>query len=176
MTIETGVRIPPSSIHARDLEGFLADAVRRAHPELDQLVLRAATNLKRSFNILSQEEARHMHPLSGRTAAAFRVLVMVWAFGPIEAKDVARLSGVSRQAVSGVLSSLERDSLVNRERATKADRRLAPITITPEGAELVEEHLAPQNNAQRAFFSSLSSEELRTLVGLLAKLIVGTHG
>jgi MarR family transcriptional regulator, organic hydroperoxide resistance regulator len=176
MTLDSELSAQPSSIHARDLESLLAAAVKRAHPELDQLVLKASTNLKRSFNILSQEEAREMHPSSGRTAAAFRVLVMVWAFGPIEAKDVARLSGVSRQAVSGVLSSLERDGLVTRERATKADRRLAPITISPEGAELVEEHLAPQNNAQRAFFSTLTRGELRTLVDLLAKVIVGHHG
>jgi DNA-binding MarR family transcriptional regulator len=166
----------PSSIHAADLERRLASAVAARVPGVDQRVLKAATNLKRAATVLDQVEIRDLHSFTGRTTAAFRVLVVIWAFGPTEAREVARLSGVSRQAVSSVLTTLERDGLISRERATKADKRLVPITITPEGAELVEQHLVPQNEVQQAFFEVLAPEELETLMDLLGRLIITAHG
>ncbi|MEU6644080.1 MarR family transcriptional regulator [Saccharomonospora sp. NPDC046836] len=168
-------RQPPSSISAKDLDGLLAETVSAQVRDLDQEVLRAATNLKRAATVLDQLEIRHVHGANRRTPAAFRVLVMIWAFGPIEAKDVSRLSGVSRQAVSGVLATLERDGLVSRERATKADKRLVPVTITQDGAELVEANLLPQHEVQQKFFEALSPDEVRTLIQLLSRIIVAAH-
>jgi DNA-binding MarR family transcriptional regulator len=165
----------PASISAKDMDAMLAAAVTHDHPELDREILRAATNLKRAATVLEQIETRLVHNTTGRTSAAFRVLVMTWAFGPIEAKDVSRLSGVSRQAVSGVLATLERDGLVSRERATKADKRLVPVTITTAGRELVEGNLLRQNEVQQEFFGGLSPEELQTLVTLLGRLVVAPH-
>lgn len=165
----------PSSISAKDMDGMLAAAVTGARPEIDQNVLRAATNLKRAATILEQVETHILHGATGRTPAAFRVLVMTWAFGPIEAKDVSRLSGVSRQAVSGVLATLERDGLVSRERATREDKRLAPITITAAGRSLVEDNVLHQNEIQKSFFGGLSAAELQTLIELLGRLILAAH-
>ena len=168
-------RVDPSEVHATDLELALAAAVAQLSDDVDPLVVKAATNLKRAATILDQIEVRELHSSTGRTTSAFRVLVMLWAFGPMEAKDVARLSGVSRQAVSTVLATVERDGLVTRERATKADKRLAPVTLSEAGAALVESHLVPQNKLQRAFFEALSPQEIATLVSLLGRLIVATH-
>src|SRR5690349_3799845 len=110
-----------SAVRADNFDEFLAGAVSRRTRNVDPLVLKAATNLKRAATVLDQIEQRELHPFTGRTTAAFRVLVMIWAFGPVEAKDVARLSGVSRQSVSAVLANLERDELVSRHRAAKVD-------------------------------------------------------
>ncbi|MER8073019.1 MarR family transcriptional regulator [Streptomyces sp. NPDC094034] len=172
---EQVARPVPSSISAKDMDAMLAATVTNGHPELSHDILRAATNLKRAATVLEQIETRMVHNTTGRTSAAFRVLVMTWAFGPIEAKDVSRLSGVSRQAVSGVLATLERDGLVGRERATKADKRLVPVTITEAGRDLVEGNLLRQNEVQQEFFGSLSSEEMQTLIELLSRLIVAAH-
>ena len=168
-------RQPPSSISAKDLDGLLAATVTAERSDIDKNVLRAATNLKRAATVLDQMEIRDVHSTTGRTPAAFRVLVMTWAFGPIEAKDVSRLSGVSRQAVSGVLATLERDGLVSRERATKADKRLVPVTITEAGAALVKENLVPQHHVQQRFLSALSPDELLTLTELLSRVVVAAH-
>jgi MarR family transcriptional regulator, organic hydroperoxide resistance regulator len=165
----------PTSVTAQGFDSAIAAAVLDGHPDIDAHVLRAATNLKRAATILDQTELQQLHSLTGCTTAAFRVLVIIWTFGPVEAKDVARLSGVSRQAVSSVLATLERDGLVHRERATKADKRLVPITVTGAGRALVDQHLGPQNKIQAAFFHALSSEELDIFVGLLTRLIVAAH-
>jgi DNA-binding MarR family transcriptional regulator len=165
----------PSSISAKDMDGMLAATTTIDRPEIDQEVLRAATNLKRAATVLEQIETRLVHNITGRTSAAFRVLVMTWAFGPIEAKDVSRLSGVSRQAVSGVLAILERDGLVSRERATKEDKRLVPITLTDAGRALVEDNLLRQNEVQQEFFGALAPGELQTLIQLLSRIVVAAH-
>jgi MarR family transcriptional regulator, organic hydroperoxide resistance regulator len=169
---EASSQVVPSEIHARDLELALANAVGRLSDDVDPLIVKAATNLKRAATVLDQIEIWNLHSSTGRTTSAFRVLVMVWAFGPMEAKDVARLSGVSRQAVSSVLATLERDGLVARERATKADKRLAPVTVSESGRELVENFLVPQNKIQRSYFEVLSRSEIETLLDLLSRLIV----
>lgn len=166
-------------VHATDMDWVLADILTSGHPEMDRDVSRAATNLKRAANILEQVEVRFVHNGTlvhngtGLTPAAFRVLLMTWAFGPVEAKDVARLSGVSRQAVSSVLANLERAGLVTRERAVKSDKRLVPVSLTAEGRALMEENVAHHNSVQARYFASLTRQELRTLTNLLRKLIVG---
>jgi len=165
----------PDPVSAKDMEGLLADAITARYPDVDQLALRAATNLKRAANILNQHEFLRLHPTTGSTPAAFRVLFMIWCFEPIEAKGIARLSGVSAQAVSGILANLERKGLITRSRS-RTDRRQAPITTTAQGSTLVLRNLRPQNEVQHSFFSgALSPDEVRTLIDLLARLIVAAH-
>lgn len=163
------------AISPGDLEGLLASAVIGKQADIDELSLRASINLKRASLVLNQREGHILQPATGRTAASLRVLTLVWAFGPIEAKDLARLSGVTRQAVSGCLATLERDALVQREYETEGDKRLMPITVTSAGHEFVEKYLVPQNEVHQGFFRALDEDELRTLVALLARLVVSDH-
>ena len=99
---------------------------------------------------------------------------MICCFEPIEAKDLARLAGVSRQAVSSVLTKLEAKGLVTRDQSL-VDRRLAHITTTPEGSSLVLGNLMPQNEVQHDFFSPLTPDELQTFIRLLSRIIVPTN-
>jgi DNA-binding MarR family transcriptional regulator len=160
----------PAPVSAADMAARLTAAAAAGREGLDPDVLSAATNLKRAATVLDQIETARVHAPAGQSPAAFRTLVMVHAFGPIAAKDVSRLAGVSRQAVSGVLATLERGGLVRRERATRADRRLAPVTITRKGRSTVDRLVGPQNRAQAAFFGGLDAAERRTLLDLLSRL------
>lgn len=162
-------------VAAHELESLLASAVTAREGDVDELALRASINLKRAAVVLNQREVSALHQVSGSSSASMRVLIMVWAFGPMEAKDLARLSGVTRQAVSGCLATLERDGLVRRERELSEDRRLVSITVTPSGREAVEGYLGPQNALHRVYFRSLEDSELETLVQLLSRLVVTGH-
>jgi len=164
----------PSSISAKDLDSLLTNAITAQYPDADQHALRAAANLKRATNILNQLEFLRLHPTTGNTPVAFRALFMIWCFEPIEAKDIARLSGVSPQAVSGVVLILERKGLISRT-ASRTDRRHAPIRTTPEGAALVVNNLRPQNEVQHRYFGALSPDEVHTLTELLTRLIIAAH-
>ncbi|MBM7368343.1 MarR family winged helix-turn-helix transcriptional regulator [Gordonia hydrophobica] len=103
--------------------------------------------------------------------SSFRVLWMVWLFGEVQARDLARLSGISRQATSTVLSTLESKGFVVRNRTSTTDRRLIAVTVTDEGARLVEESFLAQNRVDAAFFDVLSAQERRQFVGLLTRIL-----
>ena len=160
------------SVHASDLEDVIASIVTSEYPHVDERALRLATNLKRAANVLVQREESEIFSATNRSSAAVRALTMIWMFEPIEARDIARLSGFTRQAVSGVLTTLERDGFITRERGSSHDRRLAPVSITDAGRAFVERVIPEQNNTEATFFSVLDEHEQRQLTVLLSKLIV----
>lgn len=167
--------LDPAEVKASELGSLIADAVTTMDGRLDEQALQLATGLKRATNILAQLEDREMHRPAGRSAAAFRALVFIWIFGEVPARDLARLSGISRQAVSGVLTSLERDGLIVRTRGVEGDKRVAPIRVTPTGKRYVEKGIRQQNVVESEFLSPLSRDEMKTLTSLLTKLIVGNR-
>ena len=52
-----------------------------------------------------------MHRPRGFSWPGFRVLFVLRTAGPAEARQVAKLSGMSRAAVSALVNTLERDGL-----------------------------------------------------------------
>jgi DNA-binding MarR family transcriptional regulator len=155
-----------------DLAGVTAAKVTERHPELNARAMRLAFNFKRAATVLVQREEARFAGTTNRTVAAVRALTMIWMFEPVEARDLATLSGFSRQAISGVLTTLERDGLISRERGVHdADRRLAPISITDAGRGLLDTVLPQQNDADSDFFSVLSEREQKQLFTLTGKLI-----
>jgi DNA-binding MarR family transcriptional regulator len=170
----TTARQDARDVHSEDLEGAIASTVTHEFPELREEVLRLATNLKRAANVLIQREEAGLLHITRRSTALVRTLTMIWLFEPIEARDIVRLTGFSRQSVSGVLTTLERDGYIDRERGTSHDRRLAPVSISSKGRTMIELVIPKQNAIEADFFDSLTTEEQATLTELLAKVIVGS--
>ena len=84
--------------------------------------------------------------------AGFRVMFCVWVGGEAEPRDIARLSGLSRAAVSSVLNTLERDGLIERTRESH-DRRLVTVRLTDDGATRIVDAYRHQNDVEREFFA-----------------------
>jgi DNA-binding MarR family transcriptional regulator len=156
---------------AVDLAAATAARVTERHPELSSLAMQLAFSFKRASAFLVQQEESRFASTSSRTVAAVRVLTMIWMFEPVEARDIAVLSGSSRQAVSGVLLTLERDELITRERGVNSDRRLAPVSITEKGRALLDAILPQQNEADVEFFSALNEQDQAQLIALTDKLL-----
>ncbi|CDO90170.1 MarR family winged helix-turn-helix transcriptional regulator [Mycobacterium triplex] len=125
-------------------------------------------NLSRLHYRLSRDFER-LHRRRGWTWAGFRIMNVLWAIGASELRDVARLSGASRAAVSSALNTLERDGLVNRTRES-ADRRLVRVALTPHGRVALREAMREQGNREREWLSALTPLDQRRLNGLLAVL------
>jgi DNA-binding MarR family transcriptional regulator len=125
-------------------------------------------NLTKLFNRMSQD-FESVHRRLGWTWAGFRIMNLLWAMGPLEAREVARVSGSSRATISAVLGTLERDGLIARERRA-TDRRQVIVRLTPAGGERLEEGLRAQADRDRSWFSVLSSAEEDLLRGMLARL------
>ena len=111
-----------------------------------------------------------VHRPLGLSMAGFRVLFTVWVFGSLEVRDIARLSGVSRAAVSGVVTTLEREQLALRQR-DQADGRLASVRVTNAGVEKLRLAYGGQHRRERQLFGVLNEAELHAFTATLRKLL-----
>ncbi len=125
-------------------------------------------NLTRFWNRHSQD-AESLHRRLGWSWAGFRIMNILWAVGPLEARALTRMSASSRATISSVLSTLERDGMITRDR-TEADRRQVLVRLTPEGDARLQEGLRAQAERDRAWFAVLSPQEQEVLSGLLQRL------
>ena len=158
------------SLDGAEFERVAVDAVAAAVPEADLDALRASFDLIRASTRLVQRLEAEVHREAGWSMAGFRVMFCVWVGGELEPRDIARLSGLSRAAVSSVLNTLERDGLVDRFRESE-DRRLVTVRLTPDGARRLVEAYRRQNDVERDFFRSVPTGEIRRLARDLAALL-----
>ncbi|MFG1667908.1 MarR family winged helix-turn-helix transcriptional regulator [Streptomyces sp. Y7] len=157
---------------------FIDHAVERAGRELpgvDPLAMRLVLTLHRAANMLVYDLESTVHRPRGWSWPGFRVLFAIWLAGPVEAKKVAELSGMSRAAVSALVATLEKDGLVSKERAPY-DGRAVQLRLTDAGREAITSAFRAHNEREQEWAGSLSEDELHTLIALLGKLTThSTH-
>lgn len=173
---QPAVRSPsldPARVSVNEMADYIDSVLVSRHPDLDSDALRLSTNLKRTLTLLGHRESEAVHQHVDCPVAGFRVLAMLWIFGEMSTRDICKLSGVSRQALAGVLNTLEKRGLVERDRSTGTDRRQYKVGITTEGAQLIEPGLQMQNAVHSRFFDVLEPEEQRQLSSLLIKVVSG---
>jgi len=155
---------------AQSFERSALAAVSEAAPTTDLDALRASFDLIRASTLLVQRLEAEVHHPAGWSMAGFRVMFCVWVAGGLEPRDIARLSGLSRAAVSSVLNTLERDGLVERSRES-ADRRLVTVRLTTDGERRLVAAYEQQNVVERHFFAALGRERIDGFAGDLANLL-----
>jgi DNA-binding MarR family transcriptional regulator len=158
-----------------DYLSFVDFAVSKTTAELpvvDPVSMRLGLTLSRLTSALVYDWESTVHRPRGWSWSGFRVLFVLWLAGPMEAKRVARLSGMSRAAVSALVNTLERDGLVSR-RPSDRDRRAVSVELTDSGHDAITSAYAEHKEREQAWMSSLSKPERTILTGLLEKLISG---
>jgi DNA-binding MarR family transcriptional regulator len=145
------------------------DRVSRELPGIDPLAMRLVLTLHRAANMLVYDLESTVHRPRGWSWPGFRVLFAVWLTGPVEARKVAELSGMSRAAVSALVNTLERDGLVIRERAPY-DGRAVLLSLTDQGRRAITTAFQAHNEREQEWAGSLSAQEQRTVIDLLGKL------
>lgn len=179
MTDETSANTPPSGeaarVSASEVHGFefsdvALELTRQELPDLDPVAFHLGMILLRTANTHIQNSERLIHRPHGFSTSGFRILYTVWIFGQAEARDIARLSGVSRQATSTVLATLEADGLVIRERLSTTDRRLVSVRLSEAGAAAIKDAFGQQNRLEQEWFGDLTADEQATLKSLLSKV------
>jgi len=140
---------------------------------LDETAASLGILLTRAAMAHVQESEARVHRAAGWSWAGFRILYIIWILGAVEARDLARISGVSRQSTSTVLATLESAGLVSRQRASAADKRLVAVRLTPEGGAAFESAFAEQNVLDAQIFGGLSEDERQTLQSLLQRVLDG---
>lgn len=158
------------SLDAGEFERIAVDAVSTAVPDADLDALRASFDLIRASTRLVQRLEAEVHREAGWSMAGFRIMFCVWVSGELEPRDIARLSGLSRAAVSSVLNTLERDGLIERFRESD-DRRLVTVRLTADGAGRLVAAYRRQNDVEQEFFAALAAGDRRRLARDLALIL-----
>jgi DNA-binding MarR family transcriptional regulator len=94
---------------------------------------------------------------------------VLWVAGPVELREVARLSGSSRASISSALNTLERDGLVTRRR-NGTDRRQVLLELTERGRSELRGGMRDQADLEREWFGPLSAQDQEVLTRLLGAL------
>ncbi len=153
-----------------DFERRATERIEALGDDIDAASFAASFDLFRlGTRVMSDFDAAVHRPL-GLSLAGFRVLFTLWVHGSLEVREIARLAGVSRAAVSGVVTTLERDGLAIRQR-DQADGRLATVRLTPEGDDRLQVAYRSQNAREQQLFADLGAGELEAFTATLRKLL-----
>jgi DNA-binding MarR family transcriptional regulator len=154
---------------AASFEELARSSAKTLDSAVDLDVLTAALNIVRVSNLLVNDLESRVHRPSGWTWAGFRVMFVVFVTRKAEPREVARLAGVSRASVSGVLNTLERDGLIVRERSS-ADHRIVTVRLTERGHRAAVSAFKSNHQVEKRWLAGLSRSEQRTLIDLLHRL------
>ena len=133
-----------------------------AHRNLPRLLLQARESV-----MAHTRPSLRGHGLSDQQ---WRVLRVLGEHGTVETGRVAREAYILGPSLTGVLTRMERDGLVRRER-DPADQRRTVVEATTKGLKLVEK-LSHTIEAHYAWMEkSLGKEKLSQLYGLLDEVI-----
>lgn len=132
-------------------------------------MLQSGLLVLRLANAFQQESERQVHrPLDLRWTG-FSTVFALSIFGKLEARTLARIIGVTRQAVSLVITTLERDGFITR--TTGEDRRTFVIELTDRGREVAKKSLSGQIGVAKEWFGGLTPSELEQLTHLLERVL-----
>ncbi|MGW2934615.1 MarR family winged helix-turn-helix transcriptional regulator [Streptomyces sp. NPDC001156] len=125
-------------------------------------------SLMRLHTRLSQD-FESIHRRRGWSWPGFRIMNVLWALSTVEVRDLARLTGDSRAAISSAVKTLERDGLVLRSRSDH-DRRLVDVTLTELGISQLKEGMLDQARREKAWFAALTPSARSQLTATLTSL------
>jgi DNA-binding MarR family transcriptional regulator len=159
-----------SDLDASGFEAAATDRVRSHPGDLDLVSFAAMFDLLRASTRIFGHLESVVHRPAGWSLAGFRIMFTLWVAGPLEVRDIARLSGLSRASVSAALNTLERDGLAVRL-PHPTDGRLVVADLTPDGRRRLEVAYAHQNEMERSLLGDLDDAEVRVLISLLRRLL-----
>ena len=149
--------------------------VAELEPDTDLDAMLVVFNTIRLANRITADVESEVHRPRGLTWAGFRLLFTLWISGPLEPRDLARLSAVTRASISSVLNTLERDGLVERRRES-TDRRVVTVVLTTTGRRAVSGAFREHNARESAWLAPLSRAERNTLGDLLHRVLAEHRG
>lgn len=159
--------------HDLDFESFVEFAHHRSTELADDLDHDAAwlvLALHRASAAVVYDLESTVHRPRGWSWSGFRLLYALWVAGPSETRHAAKVTGMSRQAVSALAATLERDGLLVRT-PSPDDGRLVSYSLTDEGTSRVQEAYRAHNQRERLWADVLDPDEREVVVSALRKLL-----
>jgi len=144
-------------------------------PDLDPSAMEAYLHLLRAGTDCLAFSHEYLSSY-GVSAGRFTVLMLL-LHGPacgqkaevVTPAELAEMAGCTRATMTGLIDTLERDSLVKRVPDAK-DRRMMTVSLTVKGTALLTKMLPGHFKRLARLMSCLSEAERKTLVRLLGKV------
>lgn len=141
---------------------------------IDELALAVASNLWRASQLFKQKLEREVLREQNLSFSSFSTLFIVWIWGPIETRDIAKSQAVSKATITSLLITLEKQGLVKRK-PSKTDKRLVLVELTSAGRTMIEWVFPKFNQGEADMAGLLSETEQLELARLLRKLVIGMN-
>lgn len=105
----------------------------------------------------------------GISRREWRLIVVLARHGPMLSSELADQAQLDRARTSRIVTTLADMKLLVRE-VIPSDRRLAKVSLTPEGRALYDEYLPVVVELNRQLLLALAPEEIEQLDGLMDRL------
>ena len=166
----------PSPLHDHDPEVVLEAErdirLRLGDRSLDFDALLAVSNIYRAANAVRNRMEREVLTPAGLTWGGFTILFVLWVWGDRETGELAGECGVAKGTLSGMVRTLERLGLVERERHPEDGRKVV-VSLTDDGVGKIESVFPLFNTYEARFTERLGVEERHELARLL-RLVTAT--
>lgn len=153
----------------RDVQARLGD-----HP-LDFESLDAISNIYRAAAAVRRQAEREVLATHGLSFGAFTILWVLWVWDEMETARLAEECNLAKGTLTGMLNTLEKQSLVERNRIA-SDRRRVLVSLTEVGAKTIADVFPRFNAFEGDMSSGLSGDEKRELARLLRIVITNANG
>ncbi|MFW2381792.1 MAG: MarR family winged helix-turn-helix transcriptional regulator [Acidimicrobiales bacterium] len=137
---------------------------------LDFESLDAISNIYRAAASVRRRAERDVLSDYGLSWGGFTILWVLWVWGQMETAQLAEECGLAKGTLTGMLTTLEKQGLVERTRV-ESDRRRVIVTLTEEGGTTIEELFPVFNRFEGEMAGGLSTEQKQELARLLRIVI-----
>lgn len=148
----------------RDIRAAIGDR------PLDFVALQAISNIYRAAAAVRRRAERTVLSSSNLSWGGFTILWVLWVWGEMETNRLATECDLAKGTVTGLVTTLEKQQLVERERLEE-DRRRVLVRLTSTGLDTIED-LFPRFNAFEADMATgLTTTQKEQLAHLLRQVI-----
>ncbi len=136
----------------------------------DRMELRVWLRLITCFNLLDGAVRQSLHQNHGTTLPRFDVLAQLYrTSAPMSMSELSRRLMVTNANITGLISRLAREELVDRK-PSSLDRRRQMVELTAEGRRLFEAMAEDHRIWLSDMTAGLDGDEMNALFGLLGRL------
>ncbi|MCP5029412.1 MAG: winged helix-turn-helix transcriptional regulator [Actinomycetia bacterium] len=148
----------------RDIQATLGD-----HP-LDFRSMQVVASIYRAAAAVRRRAERDLLAEAGLSWGGFTILFVLWVWGPMETARLAAECDLAKGTLTGMLTTLEKQGLVQRDRMV-SDRRRVMVGLTDEGKSRSEKTGPLFNDFERQVTDHLDDGEKDELSALLRVVI-----
>lgn len=132
--------------------------------------LHVISNIYRAAAAIRRRAEREVLSTYNLSWGGFTILWVLWIWGEMETAKLASECDLAKGTLTGMVSTLEQQGLVERERM-ESDRRRVTVALTDHGHETIEELFPKFNEFEADMSVDLDTDEKRLAAELLRRII-----